>query len=86
MEEKNEKVYYLVITYIKELAETGQIEFGSKIPSEESSMVTLGLSRNSVREALRCLEHMGIIESRHGQGNFLVNHVETAFPVCFPFF
>ena len=40
MEEKNEKVYYLVITYIKELAETGQIEFGSKIPSERELMVT----------------------------------------------
>lgn len=83
MEEKNEKVYYLVITYIKELAETGQIEFGSKIPSERELMVTLGLSRNSVREALRCLEHMGIIESRHGQGNFLVNHVGNSLSSVF---
>ncbi|HIX28175.1 MAG TPA: FadR family transcriptional regulator [Candidatus Blautia stercoravium] len=70
-----EKVYHLVIEHIKKLAESGQVEFGSKIPSERELMSTLGLSRNSVREALRCLENMGIIESRHGQGNFLVNHV-----------
>lgn len=46
-------------------------------------MSTLGLSRNSVREALRCLENMGIIESRHGQGNFLVNHVGNSLGSVF---
>ena len=38
-------------------------------------MNTLGLSRNSIREALRSMENMGLIESRQGQGNFLVNHM-----------
>ena len=72
-----------MITYIKELAETGQIEFGSQDSFGRELMVTLGLSRNSVREALRCLEHMGIIESRHGQGNFLVNHVGNSLSSVF---
>lgn len=39
---------------------------------------TLGLSRNSIREALRSLENMGIVESRHGQGSFLVNHISQS--------
>ena len=38
-------------------------------------MTTLRLSRNSIREALRSLENMGIVESRHGQGSYLVNHI-----------
>lgn len=80
---ENEKVYHLVIEHIKNLAESGQVQFGSKIPSERELMATLGLSRNSVREALRSLENMGIIESRHGQGNFLVNHVGNSLASVF---
>ena len=72
---ENEKVYHQVIEHITNLAATKEISFGSKIPSERELMATLGFSRNSIREALRTMENMGIIESRQGQGNFLVNHI-----------
>mgnify|MGYP001061577252 FL=1 len=72
---ENEKVYHQVIEHITNLATTKEISFGSKIPSERELMATLGFSRNSIREALRTMENMGIIESRQGQGNFLVNHI-----------
>ena len=72
---ESEKVYFLVIDYIKELVKKEDVKFGSKIPSERELMSTLGLSRNSIREALRTLENMGLLECRQGQGNFLVNHV-----------
>ena len=72
---ENEKVYHQVIEHITNLATTKEISFGSKIPSEREFMATLGFSRNSIREALRTMENMGIIESRQGQGNFLVNHI-----------
>lgn len=75
MSSENEKVYFLVIEHIKSLAESGEITFGSKIPSERELMATLGLSRNSIREAIRSLENMGLVESHHGQGNYLVNHM-----------
>lgn len=89
LEEKKEnaeetgKVYVLVIEYIKSLAQKGEIAFGGKIPSERELMTTLGLSRNSIREALRSLENMGLIESRQGQGNFLVNHMGKSFGSLF---
>ena len=73
--EQTRKVYLLVIEHIKTLIQRGEISFGGKLPSERQLMATLNLSRNSIREALRSLENMGIIESRHGQGNFLVNHM-----------
>ncbi len=69
------KTYFLVIEHIKTLFQKGELSFGEKLPSERQLMTTLGLSRNSVREALRSLENMGILESRQGQGNFLVNHM-----------
>lgn len=75
MSGENEKVYFTVIEHIKSLTETGEISFGSKIPSERELMATLGLSRNSIREAIRSMENMGLVESRHGQGNYLVNNI-----------
>ena len=83
MNSEHDKVYFAVIEHIKTLAEKGEISFGSKIPSERELMATLGLSRNSIREAIRSLENMGLIESRHGQGNYLVNHMGQSLSTVF---
>ena len=72
------KAYYFVIEYIQTLVQQGKISFGGKLPSERQLATTLKLSRNSIREALRSLENMGIVESRHGQGSFLVNHISQS--------
>ena len=80
---ENEKIYFLVIDYIKELVKKGEVKFGGKIPSERELMSTLGMSRNSIREALRTLENMGLLECRQGQGNFLVNHVGQSLSSLF---
>ena len=80
---ENEKIYFLVIDYIKELVKKGEVKFGGKIPSERDLMSTLGMSRNSIREALRTLENMGLLECRQGQGNFLVNHVGQSLSSLF---
>lgn len=72
------KAYYLVIEHIQMLVQQNKISFDSKLPSERQLAATLGLSRNSIREALRSLENMGIVESRHGQGSFLVNHISQS--------
>ena len=80
---ESEKVYFLVIEYIKELVKRGDVKFGGKIPSERELMSTLGLSRNSIREALRTLENMGLLECRQGQGNFLVNHIGQSLSSLF---
>ena len=52
-----EKAYVTVIAYIKQLVQDGQLAFGGKLPSEREMMATLGLGRNSIREALRTLEN-----------------------------
>ncbi|MEH7305487.1 GntR family transcriptional regulator [Neobacillus drentensis] len=43
-----------------------------KIPSEQKLSEQLGVSRNTVREAIRTLEQEGILLSRHGVGNFVI--------------
>ncbi len=42
---------------------------GAKLPSERELARRLGVSRPSVREALRTLGRMGVLDTRHGSGS-----------------
>jgi DNA-binding FadR family transcriptional regulator len=44
---------------------------GASLPTEPEIMSALGVSRNSVREALKGLQALGIVEIRHGYGTFV---------------
>ncbi|WP_433443622.1 FadR/GntR family transcriptional regulator [Nonomuraea sp. CA-141351] len=44
---------------------------GAPMPTEVQLMELLGASRNSVREAVRALRALGIVEIRHGHGTFV---------------
>ncbi|MGL4521614.1 MAG: FadR/GntR family transcriptional regulator [Bacilli bacterium] len=52
------------------------LEPGEKLPSERELTETLSVSRSSVREGLRALELLGIIETRVGEGTFLKDSSE----------
>lgn len=80
---KPDKTYFQVIAYIMEMIKDGKLSFNSKLPSERELMETLRMGRNSVREALRTLENIGLVESRHGKGNFLVNHMGESLTTVF---
>lgn len=65
------KAYEIVLQYIKQKIITGELQRGEKLPPERELADTLGVGRNSVREALRILEIMGVITSEHGAGNYI---------------
>ncbi|WP_162906965.1 FadR/GntR family transcriptional regulator [Allorhizocola rhizosphaerae] len=44
---------------------------GDPLPTEAELMDTLGIGRNSVREALKSLQAVGIVDIRHGFGMFV---------------
>jgi DNA-binding FadR family transcriptional regulator len=50
-----------------------RLEPGAAMPTETQLMDQLGASRNSVREAIRALQALGIVEIRHGHGTFVGN-------------
>ena len=60
-----------IISEIKSLIESGQVAHGTRLPSEREFSRMLGVSRPSLREALKVLSVLGIIEHRHGEGTFL---------------
>jgi len=68
---KRETLSEKIITEIKALIDSGQITPGSCLPSEREFSSMLGVSRPSLREALKALAVLGIIVNRHGEGNFL---------------
>ncbi len=45
---------------------------GDKLPNERALAERLGVSRIIVREAISYLKACGIVESRHGSGNYIV--------------
>lgn len=67
------KMFLQVVKQLRELIVDQRIQPGDKLPSERVLCEKLNTSRSSVREALRSLELLGLIESRHGGGTFLAD-------------
>lgn len=59
------------ITQIEALIRRGELRPGDRMPPERELAELLGVSRPTVREALRALSILGIVRSRHGSGNYL---------------
>ena len=68
------KVYQGVLQQIRLYIEKNRLGPGDKLPSERELSEKLQAGRSSVREALRALELLGIIETRTGEGTFIANY------------
>lgn len=78
-----DKLYQTVVNYIKEEIYCDRLRIGNKLPTERELSAKLELSRNSIREALRTLSSLGIIESRQGSGNYLAGDINKFFSESF---
>jgi GntR family transcriptional repressor for pyruvate dehydrogenase complex len=66
-----EAVVKKVVQYIKKEIITGKLKPGDKILPERQIAEKAGVSRSSVREALKVFSVYGIIERKCGQGSFI---------------
>jgi GntR family transcriptional repressor for pyruvate dehydrogenase complex len=62
-----------VIDYIGNQIKNGQWKIGDKIPSENVLSKELEISRSSIRVALQQYIALGVLESQHGKGTFVIN-------------
>ena len=78
------KVYHEIVDQIRELIAAGRIKPGDRLPPERELAELFKASRNSVRDAIRVLEQMGLIESRQGDGTYVrsVSAEELAEPLA----
>jgi DNA-binding FadR family transcriptional regulator len=60
-----------VIARLEELISSGEWPVGSRIPPEPELVRALGVSRNTVREAVRALVHAGLLDPRPGDGTYV---------------
>jgi GntR family transcriptional repressor for pyruvate dehydrogenase complex len=76
-----------IVTQLLSMIREKQLRSGDKLPPERELAVMMDVSRPSLREALRTLSIMGIIELRHGSGIYitaleparLVAHLDFVF-------
>lgn len=73
----NKSNYKKIVNQIQTMIINRKLKLGDKLPPERELSEMLGVSRTSVREALKALEVIGIVESRHGEGNFIVNNLSS---------
>jgi GntR family transcriptional regulator, transcriptional repressor for pyruvate dehydrogenase complex len=61
------------IEKIKAMIVSGQLRAGDRLPKEADLAAELGLSRNSLREAVRALSLMNILDVRQGDGTYVTS-------------
>lgn len=59
------------VEQIKEMIARGEVGPGQRLPTERELAVQLGVSRSSMREAIRALTTLGVLDSRHGAGVYV---------------
>ncbi len=60
-----------VVERIKAMIANGDLPPGARLPSQRALSVSLGVSLPTVREAIRSLNDMGLLDARHGSGTYV---------------
>ena len=63
----------VAISRISEMIEQGKLGPGERLPRESDLAAQLGLSRSSLREAIRALTVVGALEARQGAGTYVTS-------------
>lgn len=72
----NEKSSEKVIEYVETRILAGKLKVDDRLPAERELAQLLNVSRTAVREGIRLLEVMGVVESRQGSGNYISGHFD----------
>src|SRR5262249_34947563 len=68
---KATRVYQEIVRQVQAMIAEGRLKSGDQLPPERDLAEKFVVSRTSVREALRALESLGLVEIRPGEGTFV---------------
>ena len=71
---KQEPVFQQIIAQIREMIINGSLKPGDRLPPERKLSEMLGVNRHTLREALKALEYMGVVQGKIGVGT-IINYV-----------
>lgn len=77
-------LYRQIADYIERQIESGELARGAKLPTEIELREQYQASRNTVRDAIKWLTIRGLLESRAGQGTFVVDKKEPFINTLIP--
>lgn len=70
-----EPMYRMIANDLRSKIESGELAQGSQLATEIDLREQYGASRNTVRDAIKWLTTLGLVETRPGQGTFVVKKV-----------
>ena len=71
--EKRKKLSEVIIQEIGQMVLNGELSEGDKLPNQTEFAAQLGVSRLSLREALRTLELLGLVKQAPKRGTIICN-------------
>lgn len=69
-------MYRQIAEGLRDEIESGVLEPGQQLPTESDLQDRYSASRNTVREAIRMLMSLGLVETRPGQGTFVTKKMD----------
>lgn len=72
------KLHEQIVIQIQTLIEKGRLKHGDQLPPERELAAIFKVSRHSVREAIRVLEHKKVLKSRPGSGTYIIIENESS--------
>lgn len=68
---KKESVVQSVINCLTDAMRNKELKPGDRIPPEPDLALSMGVARSSVREAIKILSYLGVLESKRSEGTFV---------------
>ena len=66
----------VVVESIRQMLIDGRLRPGDRLPVEKDLAAAFGVSRNPLREGVRALSMMGVLETRQGDGTYWSTRAE----------
>ncbi len=68
------KLYKNIVSQVREMIISGTLKKGDRLPSERDLANQFGVSRTAVREAIKSLSEIGLVDIMVGRGTFVANN------------
>lgn len=70
------RVSHEIIAALRQEIASGRVPRGARLPNERNLADRFGVSQPTVREAMRALDVMGLVEVKHGSGAYAASNVD----------
>ncbi len=70
-----------VVARLRHQISTGRYKLGERLPTEPELMKAYGVGRSTIREAIRILANLGLLNVQQGVGTFVEKQISTSEPI-----